>query len=359
MSDMTGAEDAAAATTPEAGRVVLAPYAELAAKTLAVLRKAGADDPSAEAATRALMHASLLGVDSHGVRLALHYCKVLGTGRVNGRPTLTVTRTAPATAMIDADNGLGALGSYRAVDLACELAAENGIGAVGVVRSSHYGAAGAYALAGAERGYFTFSTTNADGLVSLFEGAKAFHGTNPLAFGAPMPEGSRPWLLDMATSAIPLNRVYLYRNLDKTLPENVAADALGRPATDPHEVEMLLPLGAAFGFKGAALAGVATILAAAFTGGKVDSELMSMTRGTDWSTPRNLGHFFFAIDPDRFAGRAAYYAAMQSYLGALRAVPPIEGGRVLAPGDREWEVADKRRLEGIPVDLETAKFLEL
>jgi ureidoglycolate dehydrogenase (NAD+) len=335
----------------EASRVVVATYADLAERVGAALRKAGADEPSTEATTRALMHASLLGVDSH-------YCKVLGLGRVNGHPTLTISRTAPATAMIDADNGLGAVGSYRAIDLACEIAAETGIGAVGVVRSSHFGAAGAYALAGAERGYFTFSTTNTDGLVALFDGAEAFHGTNPLAFGAPVPEG-RPWLLDMATSAIPLNRVYLFRTLNKTLPDNVAADAHGVPVTDPHAVEMLLPLGAAFGFKGAGLAGVASILAGAFTGGAMDNEMLSMTRGDDWSTPRNLGHFFFAIDPERFAGRAAYDAAMRSYLTALRAVQPIGSGRVMAPGDREWEVADKRRREGIPVDIETAQFLGL
>jgi ureidoglycolate dehydrogenase (NAD+) len=359
MTDMSGVEQSAADGSQELSRVVTVPAADLPAKVAAALRKAGADDASAEAATRAVMHASLLGVDSHGVRLIPHYCHVLGTGRVNGRPTLTVNRTAAASAMIDADNGLGALGSYKAIEVACEIAAETGIAAVGVVRSSHYGAAGAYALAGAERGFFTFSTTNADGLVGLFEGKKAFHGTNPLAFGAPTGEGKRPWLLDMATSSIPLNRVYLYRALDKALPENVAADKEGRPVTDPHAVEMLMPLGAAFGFKGAALAGVATILAAAFTGGKVDNEMLSMTRGTDWSTPRNLGHFFFAIDPDKFAGRTAYEAAMESYLTALRAVPPVEGGRVLAPGDREWEVADRRTREGIPVDMETARFLEL
>ncbi len=357
MSDISGGEQASTASPPQAGKVVLVPYADLAKSTAAALQKAGADDASTEATTRALMHASLLGVDSHGVRLATHYCKVLQTGRVNGRPTLTTSRTGPATAMVDADNALGPVGSYRAIDLACEIAAETGIAAVGVVRSSHYGAAGAYALAGAERGFFTFSTTNADSLVGVFDGAKAFHGTNPLAFGAPMPQGTRPWLLDMATSAVPLNRVYLYRNLDRTLPDNVAADDTGKPVTDPHAVEMLLPLGAAFGFKGAGLAGVASILAGALTGGAMDHEMLSMTRGKDWSTPRNLGHFFFCIDPDRFAGRAAYEAAMQSYLAALRAVPPSGTGRVMAPGDREWDEADKRRREGIPVDLETAEFL--
>jgi LDH2 family malate/lactate/ureidoglycolate dehydrogenase len=358
MSDEKGLSETAAEAPPEASRVVIVPFAELAERSAAALREAGADEPSVEATTRAVMHASLLGIDSHGVRLIPHYCKVLRGGRVNGRPKLAVTRTAPAAAMIDADDALGHLPSYRAVELAAEIAAETGIAAVGVRRSSHYGAAGAYALAGAELGFFTFSTTNADSLVALFGSAGPFHGTNPLAFAAPVAEG-RPWLFDMATSSVPLNRVYLYRILDKGLPDDVAADEHGQPVTDPHAVRMLLPLGAAFGFKGAGLAGVATILAAAITGGALDHEMLSMTRGEDLSTPRNLGHFFFAIDPERFAGREAYNAAMRSYLTALRAVPPAGDDPVMAPGDREWKVADIRLRDGIPVDVETAEFLGL
>ena len=127
----------------------------LEAATLAALSRAGADEASAAAATRAIMHASRLGIDSHGVRLAAHYAKVLQTGRVNPRPTLQVRRTGPATAVLDADNGLGHHAAYAAMDLAAEIAREAGAGVVGVVRSSHYGAAGAYALAGAEAGLVT------------------------------------------------------------------------------------------------------------------------------------------------------------------------------------------------------------
>jgi ureidoglycolate dehydrogenase (NAD+) len=355
---MTDADEVEGAKEPTDSRVIIVPEGELTASVKTALRDAGADDASVEACTKAVMHASLLGVDSHGVRLIAHYSKVLRGGRVNGRPNLKVNRTAAATAMIDADDALGHLSGYRAIDVACEIAAESGIAAVGVRRSSHYGAAGAYAREGAERGYFTFSTTNADSLVGVFEGAKPFHGTNPLAFAAPVPEG-RPWLFDMATSSIPLNRVFLYRVLNKTLPQNVAADADGHPVTDPHAVRMMLPLGAAFGFKGAGLAGVATLLSAAFTGGELDHEMMSMSRSEDWSTPRNLGHFFFAIDPDRFAGRESYNTAMRSYLKGLRSVPPSGGGKVMAPGDREWAVAEQRSRDGIPVDLDTAAFLGL
>ncbi|MFL5160955.1 MAG: Ldh family oxidoreductase, partial [Microvirga sp.] len=42
----------------------------LEVRTLAALRDAGANEETAGAATRAMLHASRHGIDSHGVRLA-------------------------------------------------------------------------------------------------------------------------------------------------------------------------------------------------------------------------------------------------------------------------------------------------
>src|SRR5919112_4474697 len=129
--------------------VVFLPEQILEARALAALREAGANEETAGAATRAMLHASRLGVDSHGVRLAAHYAKVLQGGRVNPNPSMKVNRTAAGAARLDADDGLGHAAAYAAMDLACSMAKEAGVAAVGGVRSSHYGAAGAYALAGA------------------------------------------------------------------------------------------------------------------------------------------------------------------------------------------------------------------
>src|SRR5690606_8795991 len=158
------------------------------------------------------------------VRLTQHYCRMLVGGRLNKNPRLTIDQRGPSSATVDGDDGLGHYAAYRAMELACELAQETGLAGVGVRRSSHLGAAGAYALAGAERGFIGFATTNTDSMVPLFGGAAAFHGTNPLAFAAPIP-GQKPWLLDMATSSIPMNRVFLHQSLDKDLPTGVAADS--------------------------------------------------------------------------------------------------------------------------------------
>lgn len=335
------------------------PHDMLERHVVAALRKVGTSEASLQAATRAMLHASRIGVDSHGVRLTQHYCRMLVGGRLNKNPHLTIERRGAASATVDGDNGLGHYATYRAMELACELARASGIAGVGVRRSSHLGAAGAYALAAAEQDFIGFATTNTDSMVPLFGGAKAFHGTNPLAFAAPLP-GQKPWLLDMATSSIPMNRVLLYRSLDKDLPAGVAADKAGVPTTDPHAAEMVLPLGGAeYGYKGAALAGVATLLSAVLMGTTLDPDFIPMVGARDIRTPRNMGHFVMAIDPDHYAGRSVFETGMSLYVDSLRSAPVRPGEEIMAPGDREWREAERRKVHGIPVDPDTARFLEL
>jgi LDH2 family malate/lactate/ureidoglycolate dehydrogenase len=335
------------------------PEALLRDRVEARLAEAGASAESRGAAVRALLHASRLGIDSHGVRLVGHYCRMLGGGRLNKNPQLTVEKRGAGSAMVNGDDGLGHYAAYKAVEVGMELAREAGVGAVGVRHSSHLGAAGAYALAAAEQGFVAFATTNTDSVVALFDGAQKFHGTNPLAFAAPV-QGQRPWLLDMATSPIPLNRVMLHRSLDRTLPEGVAATPEGEPTTDPYQAEMLLPLGGVdFGYKGAGLAGVATLFSALLTGTTLDADFIPMYGGEDISTPRNMGHFVLAIDPEKFAGSEVFGAAMLQYLAGLRGSAVREGGKVMAPGDREWAEMDDRKVRGIPVDPDTVAFLGL
>lgn len=335
------------------------PEAELAQRVEAMLEQAGASQPSREAATRAMLHASRCGVDSHGVRLTEHYCRMLTGGRLNKNPQLKVDHRAKASATVDGDDGLGHYAAYRAMEVACSVAKDTGIAAVGVRRSSHLGAAGAYALAGANAGYIGFATTNTDSMVALHDGAQRFHGTNPLAFAAPVP-GQKPWLLDMATSSIPMNRVLLHRSLGSELPAGVAANSDGTPVTDPAEVEMLLPLGGAeYGYKGAGLAGVATMLTAILMGTTLDTDFIPMYDAGNTRDPRNMGHFFIAIDPAYFGGTDVFGNGMLRYLDALRAAPGRAGRQPMVPGDREWREAERRLGQGIPIDPDTAGFLGL
>ncbi|MGR2736864.1 Ldh family oxidoreductase [Billgrantia sp. Q4P2] len=322
---------------------------ELERFMLAVLARAGADAASAEAVTRALVTASRMGTDSHGLRLLPHYVRALQGGRIAGSPEMRFERRLPATGYLDAGNGFGHLAGYAAMAHAADMAEEVGMGAVAVGNSSHFGAAGCYALAAAERGLIGLAVCNSDPFVLLHGGSRPFHGTNPIAFAAPVADGS-PYLLDMATSSIPWNRVQQYGAIGRELPDQVAADAEGRVTRTPAEVAALLPLGGAdFGFKGAGLGGMVEVLSSTLAGMANGFRLLPMG-GPDMATPRGVGHFFLALEPDAFAPGDPYPGRMRDYLADLRAQPGRGEACVLAPGDREWACQARCDAEGIPLD---------
>lgn len=323
------------------------------------LSRCEVDEPSCKAVSRALTTASRMGTDSHGLRLLPHYVMAVQGGRINRQPQMTFSWRLPATGYLDADDGFGHLAGYTAIDHATAMADEAGMGAVAVGNSSHFGAAGCYALEAARRGYIGMSVCNADALVSLHHGTQPFHGTNPFAFAAPVPD-QPPYLLDMATSSIPWNRVKQYAAIDRELPANVVVDARGELTTDPHQAVSLLPLGGAdFGFKGAGLAGVIELLSASLSGMIHGFRMLPMS-GPDMHTPRGVGHFFLVMRPDAFLERGAYERSIVAYLDDLRAQPALEGREVLVPGDREWRCQAHRDAKGIPLDAaNVAAYIEL
>ncbi|EPC02295.1 hypothetical protein L861_14765 [Litchfieldella anticariensis FP35 = DSM 16096] len=322
---------------------------ELEAFMRRVLMRCGADEPSTEAVSRALLTASRMGVDSHGLRLLPHYVQAVRGGRVNPSPRMTFSRRMPATGYLDANDGFGHLAGYTAIAHAIAMADDTGMGAVAVGNSSHFGAAGCYPLEAARRGLIGMAVCNSDPFVRLHQGQGAFHGTNPFAFAAPV-EGGNPYLLDMATSSIPWNRVRQYAAIGRELPPDVAANAAGDISTEPGEVSSLLPLGGAqFGFKGAGLAGVVEVLSSTLAGMLNGFRLLPMV-GPDMSTPRGVGHFFLVMRPDAFNDLETYRARMHEYLTDLRSQPAVKGDEVLAPGDREWRCQAHRDAEGIPLD---------
>lgn len=313
-----------------------------------VFAACGADTATADAATRGMMHGTRYGVDSHGVRLLDHYVTAMQGGRINRAPNLKKVAGFGAIETLDADNAHGALAAYTAMSHATQLAGTFGIGAVAIRNTSHFGPAGAYSLEAAKNGFIGITFCNSDSFVRLHDGAMRFHGTNPIAIGVPV-EGDDPWLLDMATSSIPYNRVLLYRSLGQALPQATASDEMGKDTQNAEAAAMLAPLGGEFGFKGAALAGVAEIFSAVLTGMKLSFDIAPMG-GPDFSTPRGMGAFVMAMKPDAFLEMQTLDAGMKRYLQVLRDSPPREGARVMAPGDREWAVAAERQRDGVALD---------
>lgn len=327
----------------------IVPAADLDSFIRALVGAAGGDAASADAVARALMAASLRGTDTHGIMLLPHYLRALAGGRINGRPQMRFEQRAPSVGHLDADNGFGHLAGYRAIEHGIAIARTQGIASVAVSNSSHYGPAGAYAVAAAEQGFAAISLTHSDSIVVPHGGATSFNGTNPIAFAAPVP-GSEPVLIDLATSAIAWNRIPLLAARGLPLPADAVLDAEGAPTTDTAAAHLLLPLGgAAFGHKGAALAALVEILCSAFTGMETGPRLPGMG-GPDYSTPRHLGHWFLVLDPAAFVPPALYAQRVSEYLSDWRAQPSRDGRPLPAPGDPEAATLRRRQAEGVPVE---------
>src|SRR5580700_8149129 len=84
--------------------------------------------PAADAVRCAelMTEADLTGADGHGIFRLPQYIRRLKAGGFNKHPSITVTKSAPATALVDGDNGMGHLVMSRATTEAIAIAREQG-----------------------------------------------------------------------------------------------------------------------------------------------------------------------------------------------------------------------------------------
>lgn len=323
----------------------------LPAKTLtewgtSCLRASGLPVADARQIASSLVQTSLWGVDSHGIARMGHYLSRIQAGSIAVKPKLKLKRTGPCTAQLDGGHGHGIVVCHRAMDEAMKLAKRHGIGAVGVANSSHCGAIGLYGRKAAAKGLVAIAFTHSDAFVAPQGGKKMFLGTNPICITVPTGDPDRPLCLDMATSAVPYNRIVNYRRENKRLGDGWALDAAGRPTTNPHDVACLLPLA---GYKGYAMAFMIDLLCGPLNGMTFGPHLSPMYRELD--RHRKLGSFFIAIDPKRFLGGRTLPRIAAKMAREARAYERIDRKvPVLAPGDPELITAARRRKQGIPIE---------
>jgi ureidoglycolate dehydrogenase (NAD+) len=325
------------------------PAASLQAWATRCFAAAGMSDDDAALLAASLVQTSLWGIDSHGVGLLPHYLERLRNGTIKARPALDVRATGTATAIVDADQGHGIVVAHRAMAEALRIAREHGVGAVGVHNASHCGAIGLYTRAAARQGCVGFAVTHADSVAVPHGGQRAFQGTNPISFAFPR-ENAEPVCLDMATTSIPFNRVRNARREGHPLPPDVAVDAAGAPTTDANAAVAVTPLGGReYGHKGYALALVVDLLCGPLLGNPYGPHIPSMFHALD--EPRQLGAFFIALDPERFAGGAALAQGVEAMARDLAAEP----GAPMMPGDPEIAVAAQRTRDGVPIEPQLAE----
>jgi (2R)-3-sulfolactate dehydrogenase (NADP+) len=227
-----------------------------------------------------------------------------------------------------------------AIDALVPLARENGIGVAAIHRSHHFGQAGAHAERLADRGLVALVLANSPKAMAFWGGRKAMLGTNPLAFGAPLPGGQSPLVIDLAMSVAARGKIVAAEKAGKPIPPDWAVDAAGNPTTDPKAAlgGALLPIG---GAKGGALALMIEIFAAAVTGSAFGWEASSFF--DDKGGPPNMGHVLIAIDAGKLSA-GAYDGRMAALLEALATEP---GARL--PGARRLTNRARAAAEGVTV----------
>jgi LDH2 family malate/lactate/ureidoglycolate dehydrogenase len=318
-----------------------------------VLDKYNVDKRVAQFLVNGLIQTSLRGVDSHGIRLFPHYIRALKAGRINGKPNYQFNQTASSVGIFDADHTFGHASGAEAMLKAVEIARETGIAAVGVKNSSHFGAASCYGLLAAQQEMIGISMTHADSLMASHNSPKAFFGTNPICVTAPI-EGEEPFCLDMATTHITWNKVKMFREKKKTFEVAYGIDKDGRLGFEPKDYAALLPIG---GYKGFGLGMVVDILCGLLTTMPVGQEISSM-----YTSPieekRLLGHFFIAMDVDRFTSLENFKKRMKQMVDVLRSQPSLGSESVMVPGDPEKKKCDVRNKKGIPLSSKTVEEIQ-
>ncbi len=328
-----------------------------------VFQAMGISEEDAQISTDVLLSADLRGIDSHGVARLKFYYGGLKSGMVLPNAESRIITETPATALVDAGGGMGAPVSYRAMKMAIQKAQQVGLGMVTVRNSNHYGIAGYYAMMALAEGCIGMSMTNSAVFVVPTFGKDARLGTNPIALAAPAGK-ERPYVLDMATSVIPFGKLENYSRLGKSIPLGWATDEQGKPTTDPSQMVKTMrgdtrmggisPLGGPTeehgGHKGYGLAVMVDILTAVLPGALyADTVYPKTADGKD--LPSGIGHFFAAIRVDAFRPLEEFKASMDDMQSRLRGAPKADGqDRIYIHGEKEFEEAERRKRDGIPLN---------
>jgi (2R)-3-sulfolactate dehydrogenase (NADP+) len=305
------------------------------------LERAGTAAGAAASVASAVVRAEADGLASHGLARIPAYCAQVRSGKVHGGAVPRLVPLGPSAARVDAGHGF----AFPALDLAIEAAAERaekaGAGAVAITRSHHFGVAGHHVERVAERGLVGLIMGNSPGGIAPWGGRRALLGTNPIAFACPRRAAS-PLVIDVSLAKVARGKVMLAAQQGAAIPDGWALDGEGRPTTDAKAAlaGTMLPAGEA---KGAALALMVEILAAALTGANFAAEASSFF--DDQGPPPGVGQFLLALDPAPFS-EGSFLDRLEVLLAMLEAEP---GARL--PGARRLALRQQAETEGIAVPL--------
>jgi L-lactate dehydrogenase len=288
-----------------------------------------------------LVEADRVGYASHGMSILPNYRRVLAEGQVAGdaRPERFIDRGALIG--YDGHNGFGQHVGKVVIEEAITRVKERGQCIVTLRHSHHLGRMGHYGEMVAEQGFVLLAFTNVTNrspTVAPFGGAEARLTTNPVCFAGPLPGGRPPFVVDMATSAIAVNKARVLAENGLPAPPGSLVDANGQPTTDAGALfadppGALLPFG---GHKGYALALATELLAGVLSGGG------TIQPGNPRHGVATNNLFAIVLDPQIDFNQTWRSNEVESFLDYLLSCPPQDAANpVQYPG--EYEASNRAR----------------
>ncbi len=321
------------------------PIEDLEALVANALIASGTSPANALSVAQALVGAEVDGQAGHGLSRVTSYCAQVKAGKVVGDAKPSMEQVAPGYIAVDAGHGFAFPAMDMAVDAVSAAAGAQGIAAVSVSRSHHCGQAGKHVERLADRGCLGLLFANTPKAMAPWGGAEPLFGTNPIAFAAPQREGGS-LVVDLSLSKVARGKIMAAAKRGETIPEGWALDANGNPATDPKAAlaGSMIPMGDA---KGAALALMVEVFAAALTGGRFSFEATSFLNAE--GGPPDVGQLIIAIDMRATAGDG-FLDRMSTLSAAM-----LSQDGVRLPGSSRFAKREAAARDGVKV---TAATLE-
>jgi LDH2 family malate/lactate/ureidoglycolate dehydrogenase len=316
--------------------------------TQACLQSVGMSPTHSHDSALALATTDAMGVFTHGTKLLAGYLKKLQGGGYVSTAEPRIEREGPGWAMIDGQSALGQVGCISAIRIAVQKARQVGIAYVGLRNTGHIGAAGYYAALAAREGLIAMITGNDIPSVAAPGSRTAVLGSNPLAYGIPVPDGD-PILLDIATAAVAGGKVYAAIQRGEPIPNTWLIGPDGLPTNDGRLYPQKASLAPMAGHKGYGFGLWCEILSAVLPGGRMTWQVGSWMFDEP-SRPSWHNASFTVIDIGAMSPLGEFQQRIQRLIDDIHAAPTADGvERVLLPGEREWQQYHRAQTLGIPL----------
>lgn len=317
---------------------------ELETFVISACCKAGMSEKDAMITAKVLVTTDTWGVYTHGTKQLRGLLKNLRDGRLKPDIKPEVVRESLSSVLIDGHYAMPMVSSVTAVRLAIEKAKNTGIAIAGVFHSGHFGAAGYYANMAAQKDMIGVSMCNVEPYM-IAPGARGrVLGTNPIAYAIPA-DKYPTILLDIATSAVAVSKIFAARSRHEQIPLDWLVDGEGNPTSDPNKVDegALMPMA---NHKGYGIAIFVETISALLTGAAMLSQVNSWV--WDIKEPSNQGHAFIVINPEMMLPVNEFKHRVDKMIEEIKSAPLAPGiKKIYMPGEMEWERREKARTEGM------------